>query len=71
MDPLFKSSAGKSKLDAILGDPAIVAAFQLTKEALSSATILVPLHPTAPTSLTTDASDCGIGAVHKQFSFDS
>ena len=71
MDPLFKSSAGLSKKDVITWTPAMSAAFQLTKEALSSATMLVHPHPSAPTSLTTDASEAGIGAVLEQFTAGS
>ena len=71
MAPLFKSSAGMAKSDAISWDPALSAAFNLTKEALSAATMLVHPHPSAPTSLTTDASDRGIGAVLEQFSSGS
>ena len=67
MDPLFKASAGKSKRDAITWTEAMSAAFRDTKEALSSATLLVHPHPSAPTALTTDASGGGIGAVLEQF----
>ena len=67
MDPLFKASAGKSKGDAIAWTDAMSTAFQLTKEALSSATMLVHPQLSAPTALTTDASGGGIGAVLEQY----
>ena len=71
MAPLFKSSAGKKKKDLIVWDDDLSCAFTKTKEALSSATMLVHPRASAPTALTTDASEHGIGAVLEQFSTGS
>ena len=67
MDPLFKATAGRAKKDSITWTDAMQAAFKHTKDALASATLLVHPHPSAPTALTTDASNNGIGAVLEQF----
>ena len=67
MDPLFKATAGRAKKDSITWTDSMHTAFKDTKDALASATLLVHPHPSAPTALTTDASDHGIGAVLEQF----
>ena len=71
MDPLFKATAGRSKNDTLEWTPAMQSSFQLTKSALSNATMLVHPDPSAPTAITTDASDSGIGAVLEQFTAGS
>ena len=61
--PLFKAAAGKKKAARIPWSPELEKSFTGAKEALSSATMLVHPSMTAPTALTTDASDTGVGAV--------
>ena len=66
MAPLFQATAGKKKNDSIQWSTEVADAFQAAKDALSAAVLLKHPHPAAPTSLTTDASDLGIGAVLEQ-----
>lgn len=67
MSPLFAAMAGRKKQEQIQWSPELESAFNAAKSALSSAALLS--HPSldAPTALTTDASDLGMGAVLEQF----
>ena len=67
MSPLFAAMAGKKKTESIEWTPQVEEAFAAAKAALSSATMLCHPSLTAPTALTTDASDLGIGAVLEQW----
>ena len=66
MAPLFAATAGKKRPHAIAWTPATEAAFGAAKSALSKAALLAHPLPDAPTALTTDASDLGVGAVLEQ-----
>ena len=65
--PLFAAAAGKKKTEAVPWTPQLEAAFKTSKRALATATMLVYPSMQAPTALTTDASDTGVGAVLEQF----
>ena len=62
--PLTDALAGNPR--SLTWTPDMRAAFRDIKSALASATLLIHPHPTAPISLTTDASDSHIGAVLQQ-----
>lgn len=64
MRPLFSATTGKAKV--VTWTPEMDTAFQRTKEALATATMLVHPHMDAPTSITVDASDIAIGGVLEQ-----
>ena len=66
MTPLFASTAGKKKTELITWSEELSSAFSATKDALASATLLSHPLPDAPTAVTTDASDLGVGAVLEQ-----
>ena len=66
MAPLFASTAGKKKKELITWSPELDKSFSAAKSALANAALLSHPNPAAPTALTTDASDVGIGAVLEQ-----
>ena len=65
--PLFAAATGKKKTEAVPWMPQLEAAFKTSKRALATATMLVYPSMQAPTALTTDASDTGVGAVMEQY----
>ena len=64
---LFAATAGKKKTDVVPLTPQLDAALKASKQALSVATMMVYPFMQAPTALTTDASDTGIGAILEQY----
>ena len=69
MRPLFQAIAGKTKKGAsktLDWTEQMSSAFEKTKQALVSATMLVHPRANAPTSLTVDASDVALGGVLEQ-----
>ena len=65
--PLFHAIAGKTSKSTVEWTPLMDTAFNNAKAALASTTLLSHPSLTAPTALTTDASDTGIGAVLEQY----
>ena len=65
--PLFTLTASRKKSEHINWTAELKQAFNKAKEALASATMLRHPRLNAPTALTTDASDLGMGAVLEQF----
>ena len=68
MQPLFAATAGRGTV--VDWTPAMSVAFQRTKEALASATMLVHPRTDAPTAVTVDASDIAVGGVLQQLTDD-
>ena len=64
LHPLNDALIGSPKL--LSWTPAMSHSFQQAQTALSHATLLAHLHPTAPLALATDASDSHIGSVLQQ-----
>ena len=64
MQPLYKALVGKSKV--LQRNDQMISAFNLTKEALASATMLAHPLTDAPTAVTVDASGVAVGAVLEQ-----
>ena len=65
--PLFAEIANKKKTEKVVWTTELDQAFLKAKSALSSATLLRHPRLNAPTALTTDASDHGVGAVLEQY----
>lgn len=65
MSLLFEALSGKSK--TLVWNEAMGKAFEDTKKALVTATLLAHPRHGAPISLTTDASDQAVGAVLQQW----
>ena len=66
MQSLYSAFAGKPKERDFTFSPAMVSAFQRTKEALAEAVMLVHPDPNLTISITTDASDEAMGAILQQ-----
>ena len=64
MQPLYKALVGKLKV--LQWNDQMISAFNLTKEALASATMLAHPLTDAPTAVTVDASGVAVGAVLEQ-----
>ena len=64
MQPLYKALVGKPKV--LQWNDQMISAFNLTKEALASATMLAHPLTDAPTAVTVDASGVAVGAVLEQ-----
>ncbi len=69
MSPLFEALKGKPK--TLIWSDTMAQAFRATKKALADATLLTHPRQVAAISLTTDASDQGVGAVLQQFVDDA
>ena len=68
MQSLYTALVGSIKKSPIQWNPTLENAFQTTKTSLAKATITSLTHPviSAPTALTTDASDVALGGVLEQ-----
>ena len=67
LHPLHTLLAAARPSQELLWIEETTAAFNKAKEALANATLLNHPKPSAPTSITTDASDIAVGAVLQQF----
>ncbi|CAL1568882.1 unnamed protein product [Knipowitschia caucasica] len=68
MHPLYDALRGRRGNQVVEWSPERVLAFDRAKTALAEAALLTHPDPTAPVALTTDASDCAVGAVVEQWS---
>ena len=67
MRPLYEALKGKTPVQAIDWTAEADVAFAEVKTALAQAALLAHPSSTAPISITTDASDYAVGAVHEQW----
>ena len=65
--PLFSAIAGRKPADRVERTVDLELSFNKARAALAASTLLHHPRPHAPTALTTDASDLGMGAVLEQF----
>ncbi len=66
MHPLYRSLKGHSRNTQIAWSEEMTKSFEDAKLAIAQATMLSHPIPDAPIAITTDASDCAVGAVHEQ-----
>lgn len=66
MHPLYRALKGNSRNKQITWSEEMTKSFKDAKLALAQATMLSHPIPDAPTAITTVASDCTLGVVHKQ-----
>ena len=71
LQPLYEAQKGKALKQPVDWTAERVKAFQDTKAALARAAMLAHPSPSAPTALTTDASDFAVGAVYEQWVGDA
>ena len=67
MRPLYEALKGKAPIQEIDWTVEAEVAFKEVKTALAQAALLAHPSLTAPVSITTDASDYAVGAVHEQW----
>ena len=67
MQPLYEALKGKAARHAVIWTEERNRAFEDAKAALAKATMLAHSAPKVPISITSDASDYAVGAVHEQW----